>query len=128
MLARWEQTKPKSARRKRSIRRWTIFLVFTGFNACAKNPETLRQRWLRWTTLGPVVDKVYEEIDEVMSKRGRLLSTRLNWRRKWGTCVCHGQSGSSFRDKSGNRIAKANEKFERRFREVERIVAARDWK
>lgn len=42
-----------------------------------------------------------------------------------GTCCLPGQSGSSFRDKSGNRIAKANEKFERRFREVERIVAAR---
>ena len=64
-----------------------------------------------WKTLGPVVDKVYEEIDEVMFEAKQAVAT-VNMARHLGT-------------KAETALQKANEKFERRFREVERIVAAR---
>lgn len=80
-----------------------------------------------WDTLKPVLDKVYEEIDEVMfevnqphidqekltEEVGDLLFATVNFSRHLG-------------QKSELVLQQANQKFERRFRQVEQLLQAKN--
>ncbi len=39
-----------------------------------------------WTSLGPVLDKVHEEIDEVMHEAQQAVVDEAKLRRKWAIC------------------------------------------
>ena len=126
MLAVGSKSKPKSDAQKAQHSALDDIPRSYRLNACAKIQKRCANVGFDWTTLGPVVDKVYEEIDEVMyearqavvdqakleEEMGDLLFATVNLARHLGT-------------KAEIALQKANEKFERRFREVERIVAAR---
>ena len=127
VLTRWE--KIKTAERAEKAQHSALDDIPRAFPALMR-AHKIQKRCsavgFDWTTLGPVLDKVYEEIDEVMDEArqavvdeakleeevGDLLFATVNLSRHLGV-------------KAETALQKANEKFERRFREVERIVASR---
>ncbi|ECR8112672.1 nucleoside triphosphate pyrophosphohydrolase, partial [Salmonella enterica subsp. enterica serovar Kentucky] len=127
VLARWEQIKTEErAQKAQHSALDDIPRSLPALMRAQKIQKRCSNVGFDWTTLGPVVDKVYEEIDEVMfearqavvdqakleEEMGDLLFATVNMARHLGT-------------KAELALQKANDKFERRFREVERIVAAR---
>jgi ATP diphosphatase len=72
-----------------------------------------------------VLDKVHEEIDEVMHEAQQAVVDEANWRKRWAICCLPRSIFPPFGVKAETALQKANLKFERRFREVERIVASR---
>lgn len=127
VLARWEQI--KSAERAEKAQHSALDDIPHSLPALMRAHKIQRRCsavGFDWTSLGPVLDKVHEEIDEVMHEAqqavvdeakleeevGDLLFATVNLSRHLGV-------------KAEVALQKANLKFERRFREVERIVAAR---
>ena len=127
VLARWEQI--KSAERAEKAQHSALDDIPHSLPALMRAHKIQRRCsavGFDWTSLGPVLDKVHEEIDEVMYEAqqavvdeakleeevGDLLFATVNLSRHLGV-------------KAEVALQKANLKFERRFREVERIVAAR---
>ncbi|BEM12282.1 nucleoside triphosphate pyrophosphohydrolase [Serratia marcescens] len=122
--ARWEQLKAGERAEK------ALHSVLDDIPQALMKAQKIQKRCASvgfdWNTLGPVLDKVYEEIDEVMHEArqavvderkleeeiGDLLFATVNLSRHLG-------------HKAENALQAANRKFERRFREVEAIVQQR---
>lgn len=124
-LASWEQTKAQERSEKdRHSPLDDIPDVLPALMKAQKIQQRCASVGFDWGSLGPVVDKVYEEIDEVMHETrqpvvdeeklgeeiGDLLFATVNFSRHLGI-------------KAERALQDANRKFSRRFRHVEQIVA-----
>lgn len=126
VLANWEQTKARErAEKDRHSQLDDIPDALPALMKAHKMQQRCAAVGFDWRSLGPVLDKVYEEIDEVMfevrqevvdddrlgEEIGDLLFATVNFSRHLG-------------HKAENALQAANRKFSRRFRQVEQLITA----
>ncbi len=124
VLANWEQTKAQErAEKDRHSQLDDIPQALPALMQAHKIQQRCAAVGFDWTTLGPVVDKLYEEIDEVMVEAqqavidperlgeeiGDMLFAAVNLSRHLG-------------HKAEIALQQANRKFTRRFQQVEQLI------
>ena len=127
VLARWEQIKTaERADKAQHSALDDIPRTFPALMRAHKIQKRCSAVGFAWTTRCPVLDKVYEEIDEVMDEARQAVVDEARLEEEMGDLLFATVNLSRHLGvKAETALQKANEKFERRFREVERIVAER---
>ncbi|MBK4714949.1 MULTISPECIES: nucleoside triphosphate pyrophosphohydrolase [Tenebrionibacter/Tenebrionicola group] len=129
-LARWEHTKSQERAQKAQFSALDdIALNMPALMRAHKIQKRVAAVGFDWDSLGPVVEKVHEELDEVMHEARQAVIDGEKLEEEIGDLLFATVNLSRHLSvKAEMALAKANRKFERRFREVESLIAAQGLK
>ncbi|AKJ41589.1 nucleoside triphosphate pyrophosphohydrolase [Pragia fontium] len=125
-LANWEKRKVKERAQKEQFSVLDdIPEVLPALMRAYKIQKRCSSVGFDWTTLGPVLDKVHEEIDEVMHEAKQVVIDQSKLEEELGDLLFATVNLTRhLGHKAESALQVANRKFERRFRRVEEIVLA----